>query len=178
MPPEKARVIEARWKAVAKPEEAAKQLYDLYKAYESAWKWYTLFLFPEYHARNVIGDIWLGWMHGWKPSQIGKDMFDAAKIQAKSGAQRRIKTALYGEISGEYLIKTARDYGVIGTGQISEMEDIIAPINSAKGREIMRKVKEHAWDLKVPMKIAEALLIKPVSHPFIQFQLLILYVNN
>ena len=157
MPPEKARVIEARWKAVAKPEEAAKQLSDLYKAYESAWKRYTLFLFPEYHARNVIGDIWLGWMHGWKPSQIGKDMFDAAKIQAKSGAQRKVWTALYGEISGEDLIKAARDYGVIGTGQISEMEDIIAPINSARGREIMRKVKEHAWDLKVPMKIAEAL---------------------
>lgn len=157
MPPEKARVIEARWKAVAKPEEAAKQLSDLYKAYESAWKRYTLFLFPEYHARNVIGDIWLGWMHGWKPSQIGKDMVDAAKIQSKAGARRKIKTALYGEVNGENLIKTARDYGVVGTGQISEMEDIIAPIKSAKGREIMRKVKEHAWDLKVPMKIAEAL---------------------
>lgn len=157
MPPEKARVIEARWKAVAKPEEAAKQLSDLYKAYESAWKRYTLFLFPEYHARNVIGDIWLGWMHGWKPSQIGKDMFDAAKIQAKSGAQRKIKTALYGEISGEDLIKTARDYGVIGTGQISEIDDILAPINSEKGKSIMKKVKEHAWDLKVPMKISETL---------------------
>ena len=126
MPPEKARVIEARWKAVAKPEEAAKQLSDLYKAYESAWKRYTLFLFPEYHARNVIGDIWLGWMHGWKPSQIGKDMFDAAKIQAKSGAQRKVWTALYGEISGEDLIKAARDYGVIGTGQISEMETMFS----------------------------------------------------
>ena len=157
MPPEKARVLEGRWKTVAQPEETAKQLSDLYKAYESAWKRYTLFLFPEYHVRNVIGDIWMGWMHGWKPQQIGKDMYDAARIQSKAGKSRKIKTALYGDVNGETLIKTARDYGVIGTGQLSEIDDILAPINSEKGKSIMKKVKEHAWDLKVPMKISETL---------------------
>ena len=157
MPPEKARIIEARWKMVAKPDESARQLKELYMGYESAWKRFTLFLFPEYHSRNMIGDLWNGWMHGWKPHHISKDLHDAARLQMSGGKGRSMGAGVYGTLRGEDVIKAARDHGVIGTGQLSEIKDILAPINSPKGRSIARKIKEQAWDLKGAVAVGEAL---------------------
>lgn len=157
MPPEKARMIEAKWKMVARPDVAEKQLRDLYKGYESAWKRYTLFMFPEYHSRNAVGDLWNGWMHGWQPHQIGKDLHDAARLQMTEGKGIRLNLGAYGNLYGDDVIKAAKNYGVIGTGQLSEIKDLLAPASSSKGKSIAKKIKEQAWDLKGPVAVGEAL---------------------
>lgn len=157
MPPEKARVIEGRWKVITKPDAVEKQLKDLYMGYESAWKRFTLFLFPEYHSRNAVGDLWNGWMHGWRPQQIGKDLHDAARLQMTGGRGISFKAGAYGNLRGEDIVKAARDYGVVGTGQLSEIKDILAPMSTPKGKSIAKKIKDQVWDLKGPVAVGEAL---------------------
>lgn len=155
MPAPKARIIESRWKSTIQPDVATKELEKLYSGYISAWKRHTLFLFPEYHTRNAVGDIWNGWMQGWQPHQIPIDIKEAAMSQLGKGGS--MKTGLYGTMSGKAVLKKARDYGVIGTGQWGEISNILAPINSKKGRGIIEKIKREAWDLETPVKIGEFL---------------------
>lgn len=157
MPPAMARMVESRWKMIAEPEKSVQEMKKLYDGYMSAWKRYTLFMFPEYHSRNMVGDIWNGWMNGWKAKDIPADIAQATKLQIKNGVGQTVKTGLYGNISGENLYKAARDYGVIGTGQWSEIADVMAPVESAKGKSILKKVKEQAWDLKGPAAVGEFL---------------------
>lgn len=155
MPPEKARILEGRWKSVVYPDKTTKELEKLYSGYISAWKRYTLMPFAEYHTRNAVGDIWNGWMHGWQPHQIGIDIKEAAMNQLGRGGG--IKTSLYGKISNEDLIKVARDYGVTRTGQWGEISNILAPISSKQGHKVLDKIKREAWDLETVTKIGDFL---------------------
>ena len=157
MPPRMARVVESRWKMFAQPERALNEMKKLHNSYMSAWKRYTLFLYPEYHSRNMVGDLWNGWMNGWKAQDMPGDIATATKLQMKQGAGQTVKTALYGNVSGEDIYKAARDHGVIGTGQWSEISDILAPIESAKGKSVLKRVKEQAWDLKGAAAVGEFL---------------------
>ena len=156
-PPEIRRVIESKWKMVENPDNAIKGMKGVFNAYTSTWKRFTLFPFAEYHFRNMVGDTWNGWMHGWKPKDIPGDLSTAWKIQKTGGKGLSVKSKLYGQVDGETLYKMARDHGVIGTGQWSEVSDIMAPISSTKGKNILAKIKKEAWDLDKPTKIGSFL---------------------
>ena len=156
-PPEISRVIESKWKMVENPDDAMKGMKGVFNAYTSTWKRFTLFPFAEYHFRNMVGDTWNGWMHGWKPKDIPGDLSTAWKIQKTGGKGLSVKSKLYGQVDGETLYKMARDHGVIGTGQWSEISDIMAPISSTKGKNILAKIKKEAWDLDKPTKIGSFL---------------------
>lgn len=157
MPPEKARFLEARWKEIAAPDEAMKGLKDLFTGYTSLWKRYTLFPFMEYHFRNSVGDMWNGWMHGWKPGEIPGDLMTAARMQLKEkpvfgfapGEFTVKKAGVYGDLPSTRLLREAQDRGVVGTGQYGEVaRSGLSSITSAEGKSFL---KDQLWDLKTPV---------------------------
>lgn len=153
MAPEKARFIEARWKSIARPDEAAKELKEFFSGYTSLWKRYTLFPFMEYHFRNMVGDLWNGWMNGWKPREIMGDVYEAMLIQR--GKNPMIKGAgVYGDLQGNALKRAAEEYGVIGSGQYGEISNLLTPIESKKGIE---RMKSEFWNLDTPVAAGQFL---------------------
>jgi hypothetical protein len=119
VPPEKARVIEGIWKAHVAPREAMNELEKIWKGYTSLWKRYTLFPFMEYHVRNVVGDLWNGWLQGWDARSMASDLYAAMEIQ--KGKSFSLTTGVYGRLSGEQVLQAAKHQGVIGSGQYSEV---------------------------------------------------------
>lgn len=170
MEPARARFVESKWKEIVSPEDVEKGLKDLYRGYTSLWKRYTLFPFSEYHFRNMVGDIWNGWMNGWKPSQIAGDLVEAAKMQRmgkspsifgkeipfpfKGGEKLRIKSKLYGELKPEQILREAQIRGVVGTGQYGEMQDVFTKLTSDKGKSFLER---EFYDLETAMKVGSFL---------------------
>ena len=119
VPKEKARVIEGIWKAHVAPREAMNELDKIWRGYTSLWKRYTLFPFMEYHVRNVVGDLWNGWLQGWDANTMVSDLYSAMEIQ--KGQNFSLTTGVYGKLSGEKILQAAKNQGVIGSGQYSEV---------------------------------------------------------
>lgn len=158
MPAEKARYIERQWRQVAQPEQTMKELKSLYSAYTGAWKRYTLFPFAEYHFRNMVGDLWNGWMNGWRPSQMMQDIPEAMKIQGRMFGEGTktpnavMRTGLYGKIRYSEVLKRAQGLGVIGSGQYGEIGNIMAAVETPKGKTLLQKIKKQVWDLEKPIE--------------------------
>lgn len=152
MEPSLRRLVEGRWKTIAQPEATLLGMRKMWSGYMGVWKRYTLFPFLEYHTRNVVGDLWNGWMQGWKPSEMTGDLLGAAALQR--GKDLPISLPAYGKLRGPELLDAARRYGVIGTGQYGELlEEVVKPIAS-KEKGWFRK---HFWDLDVPVKVGSFL---------------------
>lgn len=79
---------------------------------QALWKAWTLSIFPAYHTRNVIGNIWnnyLAGIHTIEPYQ------KALRIQ--HGADIVIQTGSGGLLDSKAIMKLAQERGLINTGQ-------------------------------------------------------------
>ena len=162
MPAGKARFIEARFKEIVNPELASQQLKNLFTGYTSLWKRYTLFPFMEYHFRNMVGDLWNGWMQGWSPTQMPGDLMTAARMQVSdkplfgfgAGKFTLKGTGVYGDIPSDVLYKKAQEYGVVGTGQYGEVvKHGLEKLKSEKAGFLKREL----WDLNSAIEIGSFL---------------------
>jgi len=164
MPKAKARFIESKWKEIVAPDETAAGLKKLFNGYTSLWKRYTLFPFAEYHMRNMVGDIWNGWLNGWKPTEIVGDLVEAAKMQMigkdvsflgtkfhpfKGGESVLVKSDLYGAVPANKVLREAQMRGVVGTGQYGDMRNMFTKLTSEQGENF---VKRELYNLETAMR--------------------------
>ncbi len=163
MEPAVRRLVEGRWRTIAQPEESVKALRSMWQGYIGAWKRYTLFPFLEYHTRNVVGDLWNGWMQGWKPSQMAGDLIDAKDILlaekklgrgTASASTKTLNLPAYGKMDPEDVLRAAKQYGVIGSGQYGEIiKDAVKPAS----KTTLGWFKKHFWDIETPVQIGSFL---------------------
>jgi|GEM_PF-2988413 len=163
MEPSMRRLVEGRWKTIAQPEESVKALRSMWQGYIGAWKRFTLFPFLEYHTRNVVGDLWNGWMQGWKPSQMAGDLVDAKDLllAGKKGRQvtetaslKGLRLPAYGKVNPEEVAAAARRYGVVGSGQYGE---IVREALKPSSQTTLGWFRRHFWDLETPVEIGSFL---------------------
>lgn len=153
MEPAMRRMVENKWKLIAQPDESVKTLKALWGGYMGYWKRSTLFPFMEYHFRNVVGDLWNGWMNGWKARDIAGDLAQAKQIQ--QGMRGAVRTKAYGSIDNADIWRLAQDHGVVGSGQYGELvEEAMREVKRNKGGNLL---KRELWDLETPVKIGSAL---------------------
>lgn len=89
--------------------------FDRYDALQNWWKKWTLAIFPEYHTRNVVGNIWNMGLGGFDdPGLFG----DAARIQSHkfSGEYEGFVDGFGKTHTWEQLEKDMREFGVINRG--------------------------------------------------------------
>ena len=156
MAPAVRRRVENAWRLVADPEEVTSSFTNLYKSYMGAWKKTLLFPFAEYHFRNMVGDLWNGWLSGWRPAHMGADLATAQKIHR--GAPGKLAAPSYGEMPFEDVLLAARDHGVVGSGQfgLGELPQhllsaLSRPAETTKGKalEILKALNPVELGVKV-----------------------------
>ena len=109
--------IEAVFKAYRSP-AAIKEVLHTFKKVQDVWKAWTLAIFPTYHARNHISNIWNNFLAGMGPTST----------KHYDEAMRLLYSSKHGQLDdvGKKLIKEAEDMRVIGGGQFEgELGDIM-----------------------------------------------------
>jgi hypothetical protein len=82
---------------------------------QNLWKQLTLHIFPSYHTRNFVGNVWNNWLAGLDNP---KWYFDAAKVQLGTARELTLAGKTY---SLDALRRMAEDFG-ISTGTFAEAE--------------------------------------------------------
>lgn len=87
------------------PDEVNK-VFQIYDKIHNAWKGWTTAVFPSFHVRNAVGNLWNNYLAGVKNP---KRYTDAMKLQnlRKSGNLNKVQ---------KELIENAEDLGVLGKG--------------------------------------------------------------
>ena len=128
-PPEVAKSLRAHFERVVEPGYFLRQ----WDAVQNVWKKYTLGIFPVYHTRNEVGDVWnavvLG---GMDPSRIG----DAARVLWKQGEPGKFGRGGGGQVvrlagrsmTGEDVVALADRLGVTQGGIMGEIRDALQTI--------------------------------------------------
>lgn len=62
-PPEVAKAL-TRWNEINSGDPVINEFLRKYDAVQDAWKAWTLAIFPAYHSRNFVGNLWNNWLAG------------------------------------------------------------------------------------------------------------------
>jgi hypothetical protein len=107
--PEVAAVIDTYDKKFINPKEVNTVL-RLYDNVQNWWKSWTLGIFPQYHTRNAMGNVWNNFLAGVNspiPYKIALDL--------QAGKNVTIKTML-GDMDSRMVMELAADRGIFGKG--------------------------------------------------------------
>lgn len=93
-----------------------KELNDVVNAYKGAinfWKRWTLSIFPEYHSRNVAGNVWNNYISAGIKSV---DEYARAAMIQKNPEKFILKTSAGETLTGSQILDEMRKYGVLQSG--------------------------------------------------------------
>ena len=126
--PQIAKEIDTTRKAFT-GEETFTEILKLYDNIQNFWKRWTLGVFPAYHFRNVVGNIWNNYLGG----VINPDVYkQAAQIQLK--VARNIPL----DMKEKIIYELARKHGIMGKGIMrSEVPSLEIPSLTARTSGIL-----------------------------------------
>lgn len=135
-----ARAME-RWNKLATDDKYIKSFGSMYKGLINLWKRWTLTIFPEYHARNVMGNAWNNWI------SIGlndvREYIQAGAIQ-KHADGVMIKISPTGQqISGRQVMNEMEQFNLLDTG-MTATETAESVMNKLKGSTINPMAENNA----------------------------------
>ena len=110
-------------------EESTKEMLRWFDAVQNGWKRWTLGVFPAYHFRNIIGNVWNNYLAGVSnPKYYSK----AIKLQRKIG--RGVKLTPKEELIWNY----AKKNGVVGLGRYgADIPSLVEPSLAKKTSELL-----------------------------------------
>jgi hypothetical protein len=97
-----------------------KKFLGMYDSLQNYWKLSSTALFPSFHARNAVSNVWLSWLGGNNSIQTYKDAFKLQQYGRAVKKGKKIKDDII-ELGGKkykmsQLWKMGGETGVIGTG--------------------------------------------------------------
>jgi hypothetical protein len=133
------------------------ELNDFVKNYKEVinfWKKWTLSIFPEYHSRNIIGNVSNNWV------TIGmsnpKWYIRAAGIQRKPSAMKVVSSSTGEVFDGNQVIKQMEQLGVLDSGQFThEAAGSVAEANAKISWNPKDVAKSNFAPLKAGRKVGE-----------------------
>lgn len=141
-----AKHIDALHTALTLPPELHPFL-KVYDGVQAEWKAWTLAIFPAYHIRNVVGNLWnnyLGGIHTPDPYLKANIMQLGKNISIELGAG--------GKMSGKQVLSEANKAGILNVGQyFGDIEDYFkTELKEGIGKYYKKGLRPPvAWGLKV-----------------------------
>lgn len=158
-PPAAARFLSRYHEMMINP-AAANEFVKGYRGMQSWWKDWLLTVFPQYHARNIVGNM----MRGWIEAGAGylNPKLHASAVAIRNGSLTKDIITDAGEhINPKQLIQEANDYNVLHTGlyglEVSPGVDAIEhrPKNLSEGLGPGRKNVFLRFGMKVGRNIED-----------------------
>lgn len=131
-PPEIAKAMDGWYRYIhnVHDQNAFLQLFDKTQDW---WKAWTLAIFPAYHIRNFVGNMWNNWLAGvddFRDYKLALEM-----LHSKQFGQKSFISGLGKEYTTETAVQAAKELGVIDRGFVAQ--DV--------GRTIEQQLEKGTW---------------------------------
>jgi hypothetical protein len=117
LPPEVAQSMDGWYKFIHNPHEQNAFL-KLFDQTQDWWKAWTLAIFPAYHVRNFVGNMWNNYLAGVHDPAVYKLALEM-QYPAKFG-DRSFISGLGQKYTSESLVRAAKELGVVDRGFVAQ----------------------------------------------------------
>lgn len=148
-PPEIARSL-GKYQEIQYNDEVIRKLLRIHDVTQDTWKAWTLAIFPAYHTRNVVGNIWNNWLAG--VSNPKWYVYAERMFNPLSKDSFTFVDGLGKKWSKEEVIKVMRELGVMDRGFVgADVESTLHQVlgKGGLGQKLGRGNKVVEWGFKL-----------------------------